>query len=408
MSHFLVTVVTNAAPTPDVIEKALAPFHEFECTGLDDEYVQNIDKTDEIKAEYAEATTSMVKMPDGEFICDYDDQFWRDATAEESAILSKAEDDREARDALPDNLKRYRAKREGLFSGPYTFRVFTLPEGAERLDKAPLSNLESFADYVTEYHGKPLVEHGEQPDLSGEHKYGYALTDDAGNIIKIVDRTNPNKRWDWYVVGGRYCGRIRIKNNLPHHNAGTVEGELGTHEAVHGRDSSRDEGVDSAQVCDIDFDGTRAAKCADRTEQWNKAAADYAQNPLGDLSFADALRKWHALVERAKAERGDSRLREVLEELDKETWSHMCGYTGFDYGIPEGVFTLEDWLAQTPSLTSYAFLLPNGQWVSNGEMGWFGMTHGEECSDNEWDKKCGELFASLKPEQYVTMVDCHI
>ena len=36
MSHFAVLVI---GPDP---ERQLAPYHEFECTGMDDEYVDNV------------------------------------------------------------------------------------------------------------------------------------------------------------------------------------------------------------------------------------------------------------------------------------------------------------------------------------------------------------------------------
>jgi hypothetical protein len=38
MSHFAVTVIGEEP------EKQLAPYHEFECTGVDNEYVQSIDE----------------------------------------------------------------------------------------------------------------------------------------------------------------------------------------------------------------------------------------------------------------------------------------------------------------------------------------------------------------------------
>jgi len=45
MSHFTVLVIGND------VDKILAPYHEFECTGRED-YIQNIDITDEIKEDY--------------------------------------------------------------------------------------------------------------------------------------------------------------------------------------------------------------------------------------------------------------------------------------------------------------------------------------------------------------------
>ena len=46
MSHFSVIVIGNDP------EKQLAPYHEFECTGEDDEYVQTIDDTEKVREHY--------------------------------------------------------------------------------------------------------------------------------------------------------------------------------------------------------------------------------------------------------------------------------------------------------------------------------------------------------------------
>ena len=37
------------------------------------------------------------------------------------------------------------------------------------------------------------------------------MVDASGEVIKIVDRTNPNKKWDWYQVGGRWTGYFKLK-----------------------------------------------------------------------------------------------------------------------------------------------------------------------------------------------------
>lgn len=62
MSHFSVMVRVPAKTPASYIEKAVAkmlqPFHEFECTGVDDEYVQNIDETVAALASYESSTSS--------------------------------------------------------------------------------------------------------------------------------------------------------------------------------------------------------------------------------------------------------------------------------------------------------------------------------------------------------------
>src|SRR5688572_18466469 len=59
MSHFTVLVIG-----PDH-EQQLGAFHEFECTGEDDEHVVDVDITDEARREYAEASVTKIKLADG-------------------------------------------------------------------------------------------------------------------------------------------------------------------------------------------------------------------------------------------------------------------------------------------------------------------------------------------------------
>lgn len=46
MSHFSVLVIGND------VEKQLQPYHEFECTGTDDEYIVELEQIDELREEY--------------------------------------------------------------------------------------------------------------------------------------------------------------------------------------------------------------------------------------------------------------------------------------------------------------------------------------------------------------------
>ena len=51
MSHAVVLVALPEKPTDELIDEAMMPYHEYECTGIK-EYLQKIDITDEIKKEY--------------------------------------------------------------------------------------------------------------------------------------------------------------------------------------------------------------------------------------------------------------------------------------------------------------------------------------------------------------------
>lgn len=125
MSHFATLLIG------DNIEAQLAPFHEFECTGINDQYVQDIDETADVQA----------RIDSGE--------------------------------TLEDALGYY---------------------GLENR----------------------IIDDESKVEKTGQeckHKWGYAIVKD-GKLIKAVRRTNPNKKWDWYQIGGRYSGRLLLKPQL--------------------------------------------------------------------------------------------------------------------------------------------------------------------------------------------------
>ena len=125
MSHFTVMVIGENH------EKQLAPFHEFECTGNNDEYVQDEDVTEEIQARI---------------------------------------DDKEDPESIEEALGYY---------------------GLEDKIVDDESKVEKVGDECV-------------------HKYGYAIVKD-GKLIKAVNRTNPNRKWDWWQMGGRWSGFLKLK-----------------------------------------------------------------------------------------------------------------------------------------------------------------------------------------------------
>lgn len=81
MSHFTVMVIGAD------YAKQLATYHEFECTGVVDEYVQSINELDGYKKGYAEGLVHRNKAPDGSLHDPYDDCFYRDPTPDEAKEL---------------------------------------------------------------------------------------------------------------------------------------------------------------------------------------------------------------------------------------------------------------------------------------------------------------------------------
>ena len=144
MSHFAVGVITKDLDMKE-IEKALMPYHEFECTGIN-EYIEDVDITQETLDEYKEQ-----------------------------------EGDR------------------------------------------------SYVEFLDYWYGlgeDKTITNIDQLKLDDTHRWGYVVKNDD-EVVKVVRRTNPNYKWDWWVIGGRYSNKIR-----------TTKGN-----------------VDYAKISDIDFSG---------------------------------------------------------------------------------------------------------------------------------------------------------
>jgi len=143
MSHFTVAVITAEQPTADHLEGILQPWHEYECTGVDDEYVIDIDVTDELQADFAKHA------------------------------------------------------KEG----------------------------QSFEDFVPYWTSAEVREDG-----------------------RCYRHTNPNAKWDWWTVGGRWTGLLKLKpgsrGHLGHRAWCAEAAEPGT--------------ADQARISDIDLTGMAA------------------------------------------------------------------------------------------------------------------------------------------------------
>ena len=125
MSHFSVLVVTDD-PGEEALAKILQPYHEFESTGIDDAYVQEVDVTAQARADWLK---------------------YRDPA-------------------------------------------------------------QSFAAFCVEDRGLRPVSPGETPDRGNLHKYGHLVVDGTGAVLQVIDRTNPQNKWDWWALGGRYADRL--------------------------------------------------------------------------------------------------------------------------------------------------------------------------------------------------------
>ena len=180
-----------------------------------------------------------------------------------------------------------------------------------------------------------------------EDWYGGAI-DEEGNLYYV---SNPNAKWDWYVVGGRWSGYFTKK-------AG-AEGEIG------------EPGVMTP--------------------------------PVTDETLADVIKvkdiDWEAMDKVEKERRG-----KLYDEYDAKTNTPFI----WSKAEVEALTTLsrEDYQNRPISHATHA-VLHSGEWYERGEMGWWGIVS-NETDEKVWDEKFQSFIDSLDPESEVTIVDCHI
>lgn len=317
MSHFVVLVVGNN------IEAQLAPFQESN-SDTPREYLEFVDKEDEILEEYRAGSSPRVVMPDGSFVTPYDERF----------------------------------RKKGTFG--YGSNTHEVPAHLEQRNIAFTALYPNVDAYAEEHHGYTGRD-------SVTHRYGYW--------------ENPNAKWDWYEVGGRWSGFFKLKPN--------VIGRPGFIAL-----STKPGYADSVRLCDIDIEGMRKAaeeEAAQRYDAFHRIVA-------GRLvpQFSDVL---NAHQGQADAAREAYWSHPVIQDLTRA--NEFSGFEGFKV-------TREEYMqrAANATLAPHALLL-NGSWHQRGQMGWFGVVS-DKVENETWYEKLAELLMALPPETLLTAVDCHI
>jgi hypothetical protein len=167
---------------------------------------------------------------------------------------------------------------------------------------------------------------------------------------------NPQQKWDWYSVGGRWSGFFLLKNG--------ATGKLGM-PGIYGREEENElpNRADQAKKGDIDWEGMRQNQIENSKKLWQKV---------------------------------------VVEGKDK----YQPDELNFLYGItPED--TIETFVEKRSKFPATFAVLKDGNWYEKGKMGWWGITT-DEKPDSEWENEFQKLIEDLPDDTLLTVVDCHI
>lgn len=219
---------------------------------------------------------------------------------------------------------------------------------------------------------------------------GYHVTEDG----RFGHYSNPNAKWDWYQIGGRWSGYFRLKDGA----AGNL-GESG----LGGRDKRVENGkyADQCRKGDVDVEWMREQARFKAREYFN--ALDAVLSKFDNPPTWDEVRDEQFPGEIDKAREFYHKHPAVVALREAKVSSGMFGDGVKDYrsGLDALVQNASD-----KAISTFAVLL-DGEWYQKGEMGWFGV-HSEDMKPEDWEAEFTKMFDAIPDDTMITVVDCHI
>lgn len=276
---------------------------------------------------------------------------------------------------------------------PYSESIETAPRVREEVsDEEIQSMIEYYKNPENGGHEYPTFD--ELYENHGDDWNSNTWEKRDGKWVEITTY-NPNSKWDWYQLGGRWTGFLKLKKD--------AEGEVGDFSLVSSRRA--DEGTaDAALKKDIDFEGMKNDAAKEAGESYDKV-----MEVIGHL---EPNKPWKVFVERVENKeitideaRAQYHAQPRTQALRTEEVRKTLGYfiEADDYLVPREKY-VED--ARNNAISTFA-VLKDGKWYEKGEMGWFAMVANEK-DQNEWNKQVNDLIDSLPDDTMISIYDCHI
>lgn len=371
MSHFTVLVCLKPGETLDAV---MLPYHEYESTGIE-QYIEFKDMTAEIEEEYHTDTVGRYRAPDGALLDAYaynadpaTHVLWRDATPEEQKIIGRS-----VGTGFAQGIQ-YRTDYSGDTRGKTL--VFDPPAGYESVE-VPFSEVyNTLEDFAREWHG-------------------YKTNDDG----RIGRWTNPNSKWDWYEVGGRWPNVLILKEQRKR--------RLGPPAAPRR--------ADSALASEVDWDAMLEGNVAKALTKY-----DYLHECIERRKASDPAADDPAWVQTQKTWNGDNERGELIRAAypDPLTYyqvraaiadaqeARQLGHLLSIDDVAKLLLPREEYIAKQQAKACTYALLYDGKWLQDGDMGWWGMD--TKTTEYDYNAAWWEVVRSLPADVEVVVVDCHI
>ena len=209
---------------------------------------------------------------------------------------------------------------------------------------------------------------------------------------------NPNARWDWWIVGGRWSGLLKLKDGYANNGLEIGNGEPG----VFGGLNKEQDQADYAPKYAIDWEAMRFERARDHVKMFNKVAA--ALDKLGytpqDYMNNFGLRG----TTEDEVEQGrkiHQSIRSAFHEMHGEPLPIFWEFVSADPNKSYEIKLMEP--------LTFGIIDLNGKWVTGEEMGWFGVSWEKNEGDiDHYHTAYWEIIDKALDDTIFFVVDCHI
>lgn len=351
MSHFTVMVISTKGKKN--AEQQLAPYQENNMGDCPQEYMEFVDQEQDFYDDWQSGSAKRMRNKHtGQLLSPYADIF-----------------------KLPKEGKPFEGDRYG---NPYP----------ERYEEVQVPYTELYSTLEAYVNAEECVKRQENDE--GELRYGYW--------------SNPNSKWDWYQIGGRWAGMLLLKEGAKRKQEPEPSWGWSPEDLANLKNDKRK--ADVARKSEIDWEAMMQEGRQKHLNTWDKVAMACGVDDRGHIK--QPMWSWEQVVEQCN--KNYDQAREVYRQQPEVIAFAECKVGGFMGSVSDFDCTRDEYgeRGANDAISTFAVLI-DGDWQERGSMGWWGMSSETDEEARAWQNSFYDAYIKNLPDNaMITVVDCHI
>lgn len=234
-------------------------------------------------------------------------------------------------------------------------------------------------------------EYNNDMDVYAEEYHEYEKDEETG---KYGYWENPNAKWDWYKLGGRWTGFFRLKPG--------ARGETGG-AGLFGKEPEPGH-ADAVKKCDIDFKWMRENAERGAGDEYDRVISIVGES-INEMHSWDKVRDVMFPGDRDLAR---DFYNSQLAPTKLKEWNSKNKFELSFLDLEDFQSTREEYIRRAGDAVFSSFaVIKDGVWYQKGDMGWWGMVSNTK-EQADWNQEVSNLLEDLPEDTLISIYDCHI